>query len=151
MAGGSVGSCGVEEEQTPHGLGAGSHVQQHPAHVGMFDYRGLGTGLSIVSSALSSFCGEVRRLLLRRGLDLSDVEVTARDTIDVGGTERRAIHFHRFRSRGREAQPDAAGTLLDVVLPEPLPGPLAIGYGSHFGLGVFVAVDTSEVCGSRLE
>ena len=91
----------------------------------------------------AGYAGEVRRLLLRRGLDPSGVEVTVRDTIDVGGTERRAIHFHRFRSRGREAQPDAAGTLLDVVLPEPLTGPLAIGYGSHFGLGVFVAVDTS--------
>ena len=98
----------------------------------------------------ASYPREVYRLLLRRGLDPYGVDVTVRDTIDVGGTPRRAIHFHRFRSRGREAQPDAAGTLLDVVLPEPLPGPLAIGYGSHFGLGVFVAVDTSELRGSRL-
>ena len=77
-------------------------------------------------------------------------EVMVRDAIDVGGTLRRAIHFHRFRSRGREVQPDAAGALLAIVLPEPLTGPLAIGYGSHFGLGVFVAVDTPEVCGSHL-
>ena len=98
----------------------------------------------------AGYAGEVRRLLLRRGLDSSGVVATVRDTIDVGGTQRRALHFHRFRSRGREAQPDATGALLDVVLPEPLPGPLAIGYGSHFGLGVFVAVDTSEVCGSHL-
>ena len=85
----------------------------------------------------TGYPGEVRRLLKRRGLDATDVDVKPRKTIDVGGTPRRAIHFHRFRSRGREVQPDAAGALLDIVLPEAIEGPLAIGYGSHFGLGVF--------------
>ena len=88
----------------------------------------------------SGYAGEVRRLLKRRGLDVTDVEVTELRTIDVGGTERRAIHFHRFRSRGREMQPDPAGALLGIVLPEPIAGPLAIGYGSHFGLGSFSSV-----------
>ena len=35
----------------------------------------------------------------------------------------------------------AAGALLDIVLPEAIEGPLAIGYGSHFGLGLFAADD----------
>ena len=91
----------------------------------------------------SGYPGEVRRLLKRRGLGAVDVEVTVLPSIGVGGTPRRAIHFHRFRSRGREAQPDAAGALLDIVLPEPLAGPLAIGYGSHFGLGLFVPARTA--------
>ena len=88
----------------------------------------------------SGYAGEVRRLLRRRGLEAADVMVTLRETIDVGGTPRRAIHFHRFRSRGREVQPDAAGALLDIVVPEAIEGPLAIGYGSHFGLGLFAEV-----------
>ena len=92
----------------------------------------------------SGYPGEVRRLLKRRGLDASDVEVTVLKAITVGGTQRRAIHFHRFRSRGREAQPDAAGALLEVVLPEPIEGPLAIGYASHFGLGLFAAEQDDE-------
>ena len=87
----------------------------------------------------SGYPGEVRRLLKRRGLDVADVEVTVLPSIVVGGTPRRAIHFHRFRSRGREAQPDAAGALLSILLPEPIEGPLVIGYGSHFGLGLFGA------------
>jgi CRISPR-associated protein Csb2 len=29
--------------------------------------------------------------------------------------------------------------LLEIVLPEAIEGPLAIGYGSHFGLGLFAA------------
>ena len=92
----------------------------------------------------AGYAGEVRRLLTRRGLDASGVVVTPRDAIDVGGTPRRAIQFHRFRSRGREAQPDAAGALLDLVLSEAIEGPLAIGYGSHFGLGLFAAVPEDE-------
>ena len=86
----------------------------------------------------SGYPGEVRRLLRRRGLDASGVEVSGVETITAGGTERRAIHFHRFRSRGREKQRDAAGALLGIVFPAPVEGPLAIGYGSHFGLGLFV-------------
>ena len=85
------------------------------------------------------YAGEVRRLLRLRGLDAVDVEVTVLPSIVVGGTPRRAIHFHRFRSRGREAQPDAAGALLAIVFSEPIAGPLAIGFGSHFGLGLFGA------------
>lgn len=88
----------------------------------------------------SGYAGEVGRLLKRRGLDVDGIQVDELDTIEVGGTHRRAIHFHRFRSRGREVQPDAAGALLDITLPEVIEGPLAIGYGSHFGLGLFGAV-----------
>ena len=63
----------------------------------------------------AGYAGEIRRLLKRRGLDGDEVEVGKLDSIDVGGSPRRAIHFHRFRSRGREVQPDAAGALLDIV------------------------------------
>ena len=86
----------------------------------------------------SGYPGEVRRLLKRRGLGATGVDVTESQGIVVGGTKRRAIHFHRFRTWGREAQPDAAGALLEIVLPKPMEGPLAIGFGSHFGLGLFV-------------
>ena len=91
--------------------------------------------------------GEVRRLLRNRGMDVrfgfdvTDVSVTELQEISSGGTSRRAIQFHRFRSRGREMQPDAAGALLDIVFPNPVEGPIALGYGSHFGLGLFVAMD----------
>jgi len=92
----------------------------------------------------AGYPGEVRRLLKRRGLAEEDIEVEVLPSVAIGGTPRRAIHFHRFRSRGREAQPDAAGALLSIVLPEAIEGPLAVGYGSHFGLGLFVPVRTPE-------
>ena len=87
--------------------------------------------------------GEFRRLLRRRGLDdcfgfdVRAVRIEERADIAVGEEPRRAIHFHRFRSRGGEARFDATGALLDVSFPVPVCGPLALGYASHFGLGLF--------------
>lgn len=82
--------------------------------------------------------GEVRRLLQRRGFSEA-VTVEEIPEIDVGGTPRRALNFHRFRTRGRERRNDSSGTLLRIDFPEAVRGPLALGYGSHFGLGMFGA------------
>lgn len=81
--------------------------------------------------------GEVRRLLRLRGVGAEGVAVEKIDEIDVGGTPRRALNFHRFRSRGRERRSDSSGALLKIEFPEEVSGPLALGYGSHFGLGMF--------------
>lgn len=89
----------------------------------------------------SGYRGECIRLLKRRGFNTENVEVEVLKEISVGGTLRRATHFHRFRSRGGEKQPDSQGALLHIAFPEPITGPLAIGFGSHFGLGLFVGVN----------
>ena len=89
--------------------------------------------------------GEFRRLVTRVGMDeklgfdAAEVDVHELPEVHVGGSARHALHFHRFRSRGREKQHDTAGALLQVTFPVPVNGPLAMGYGSHFGLGLFVA------------
>jgi len=99
---------------------------------------------------------EIRRLLARRGLPepmeiaflrprSSGVADSAGDPhakdigVRVRGRLRRAIHFHRFRSRGGERQPDTIGTFLRLQFAEPVEGPLALGYACHFGLGLFAA------------
>lgn len=98
---------------------------------------------------------EIRRLLARRGLP-EPIEIAflrprssdgpaenapySRDIgVCVNGRLRRAIHFHRFRSRGGERQPDTMGTFLRLRFAERLEGPLALGYACHFGLGLFAA------------
>ena len=82
---------------------------------------------------------ELARLLMRRGIATERVKVEEVREITVGGTPRRALNFHRFRSRGREAQPDSKGALLKIEFPRAIRGPLALGYASHFGLGMFGA------------
>ena len=92
----------------------------------------------------AGYGGEFRRLVKRIGMDrrfgfdATEVDVSERQEVSVGGTTRRVLHFHRFRSRGREVQHDTAGTFLEVNFPVPVNGPLALGYASHFGLGLFV-------------
>jgi CRISPR-associated protein Csb2 len=99
---------------------------------------------------------EIRRLLNHRGLPDptsvaflrpqssggADLEGDPHDKnigVMVRGRLRRAIHFYRFRSRAGEQQPDTIGTFLRLQFAEPIEGPLALGYASHFGLGLFAA------------
>ena len=72
-------------------------------------------------------------------LDAENIDIRELANVDIGGSKRHTLHFHRFRSRGRERQLDTMGALLEVTFPVPVNGPLAMGYGSHFGLGLFVA------------
>lgn len=51
----------------------------------------------------------------------------------------RALDFHRFRSKRGLKQPDRQGRMLRLEFPEPTPGPLALGFGCHYGLGLFRA------------
>ncbi len=85
----------------------------------------------------AGYRGELLRLLDRRGIETAGVTVREVPEVSVGGTPRRALHFHRFRTRGRGAQRDSAGALLEVGFPRVVRGPLALGYASHFGLGMF--------------
>jgi CRISPR-associated protein Csb2 len=49
------------------------------------------------------------------------------------------LHFHRFRNRRGLTQPDRSGAALRLIFAEPIPGPLAFGFGCHYGLGLFRA------------
>lgn len=61
--------------------------------------------------------------------------------ISVGGGLRNVLSFYRFRSRRGLVQPDRAGLALRLVFPKEVCGPVALGFGSHFGLGLFRAVE----------
>ena len=86
---------------------------------------------------------EMRRLLCRRNMLAAglaeQVRIELLPHIEVHGAPRRPLQFHRFRSRGRETTTDAHGVLLLLHFPEPVTGPVALGYGCHFGLGLFAA------------
>ncbi len=55
---------------------------------------------------------------------------------------RKSRHFVRRRGRRRAPTPPAdCGFMLELEFKEPVLGPVALGYGSHFGLGLFTAVE----------
>jgi CRISPR-associated protein Csb2 len=72
--------------------------------------------------------------------DIEVVEVRRVSRVVVHGKELRPIHFHRFRSRGGLPQPDRQGAFFELELREPIAGPLALGFGCHYGLGLFSPV-----------
>ncbi|ROQ89904.1 type I-G CRISPR-associated protein Csb2 [Desulfosoma caldarium] len=80
---------------------------------------------------------QIRRECRARGLpEPSALESLAE--VNVGkGRMRRPIHFRRFRSRRGLNQPDRLGSFWRLRFPEPIRGPLALGFSCHFGLGLF--------------
>jgi CRISPR-associated protein Csb2 len=80
---------------------------------------------------------QLRRECRERGLP-EPVDLAPVDEVEVSaGSRRRPIHFHRFRSKRGLTQPDRHGSFWRLVFPEPVRGPLALGFGCHFGLGLF--------------
>jgi len=49
----------------------------------------------------------------------------------------RPIHFRRYRNRRGLTQPDRLGSFWRLTFPQPVQGPLALGFACHFGLGLF--------------
>ena len=84
---------------------------------------------------------QIARELEERGLPSLAVLPSELCSIRINGRERRPIHFNRFRSRRGLRQPDTLGRFLELTFEAPLEGPLALGFGCHFGLGLFAAVN----------
>jgi len=53
----------------------------------------------------------------------------------------RPIQFKQFRQRKRNQGGFKPGGAFQIVFPEPVKGPIALGYGAHFGLGLFVPAE----------
>lgn len=81
---------------------------------------------------------DLRRLIVQNGLP-TPVEIKPLDALQLGGRRIRWVNFHRERRHG-----DGTGIVtrsgygFRLRFPEPVTGPLAFGYGAHFGLGLFV-------------
>lgn len=85
---------------------------------------------------------QIRRECRERGL----TEPTSLDPVaevSVGGRSRRPIDFRRLRSKRGLEPPDRQGSFWRVRFGEPVAGPIALGFGCHFGLGLFGPVRES--------
>jgi len=79
---------------------------------------------------------QIRRECRNRGIP-EPTSIERLDEIQVGSRKRRPIHFQRFRSRRGFRQPDTHGSFWRLTFPAPVSGPVALGFGCHFGLGIF--------------
>lgn len=83
---------------------------------------------------------QIHRECRERGLP-NIMRVAHFPTVRIVGRELRPIHFHRFRSKRGLTQPDTRGSFWRVEFSKPVRGPLALGFGCHFGLGLFAPLD----------
>jgi CRISPR-associated protein Csb2 len=54
-----------------------------------------------------------------------------------GSALRSTLVFARARAGRGGRQPDASGGFFRLIFPQPVEGPISIGWGAHFGLGLF--------------
>lgn len=88
---------------------------------------------------------QIRRECRERGLPEPEITILETPYEGMDQRRRRPVHFHRFRStRKRISQPDTRGQFVRLAFPESVEGPLALGFGCHFGLGGFTPVDEVE-------
>lgn len=86
----------------------------------------------------NALLGQINAELASRGLAVATaIELRDPHICDDG---RRARHFKRVRAKG-PAPPQDRGFMLDLIFAAPLRGPLALGYGSHYGLGLFASIE----------
>ena len=81
---------------------------------------------------------DLRRLIVERGDLPAPVKIERRRTVEIFGRSLRCIQFQRERKHGNGRRGDALGYSFRIVFRKPVSGPLAFGYGAHFGLGLFV-------------
>lgn len=109
----------------------------HPWHLKKRDQRSSETTLAAVA-------GQLRREWALRGNDRPAIEaVTELPDTRAGGRRLKPLHFHRRQKRGL-TQPDTLGRMLELRFAAPARGPLALGFGCHFGLGLFAAHDAAD-------
>lgn len=83
---------------------------------------------------------DLRRLLASGDLP-EPVEITPIPRYHWGVTRYRWLQFMQYRKHGDgRRSANQPGTGFHLTFPEPVSGPIALGYGAHFGLGLFVPV-----------
>jgi CRISPR-associated protein Csb2 len=81
---------------------------------------------------------DLRRLILERGDLPAPTKIERRRAIDFSGHGLRCLQFQRERKHGDGLRGDGLGYSFRLMFSKPVAGPLAFGYGAHFGLGLFV-------------
>ena len=117
-----VGEAAVWRSMTPY---------LHPWHLKKPQMRSA-------AATAEAILEQLRREWHGRGTGLPELAAIREvPSVQHGGRALRPLHFHRFRRKRNLMQPDTLGRLLELRFAEPVRGPLCLGYGSHFGLGLF--------------
>ena len=87
--------------------------------------------------AIGSPAYDLQRLLAESGLPLPP-KIEPMEAISGGSRRLRPLEFQSQRFHGQGRRGGHPGTACKLTFAEPISGPLALGYGAHFGFGLFV-------------
>lgn len=88
-----------------------------------------------------SIRGQIRAELDSRNLPLPDAVRVIEPAHDTDAARMR--HFVRSRRLG-QSPPVDVGFMIELTFRDPVSGPICLGYGAHFGLGLFETVDAQD-------
>ena len=83
----------------------------------------------------------IRELESREWLKDAAAQLESIDEVNstnLGGKQTRWLAFRRWRNSGGGAKANSSGYGFRLTFREPVQGPIALGYGCHFGLGQFM-------------
>ncbi|HRI16407.1 MAG TPA: type I-U CRISPR-associated protein Csb2 [Verrucomicrobiota bacterium] len=63
---------------------------------------------------------------------------------EFGSRKFRSLQFQTVRHGGNGRRGHGSGAAFEIEFSEPVSGPIAAGYGAHFGLGLFVPIDAQS-------
>lgn len=87
---------------------------------------------------------DLRRLLAEAGFP-TPLEVAPEPCFQLDGRRLRWLQFQRTRKNGDGKHAGQLGYGFRITFSEPVRGPVAVGYGAHFGLGMFVPQSSPHV------
>lgn len=71
-------------------------------------------------------------------LEVLGFALSSGTVLDLGSRRLKPIHSLHFRRKRGLVQPDTLGRMIEIEFAAPVEGPVALGFGCHFGLGLFV-------------
>jgi len=80
---------------------------------------------------------DIYRLLKENGFP-EPMRVTTKGLTDLGGHKTRWLEFRKERKKGSGKRGTNLGYGFKLEFAEEVQGPIALGYGAHFGMGLFI-------------
>lgn len=87
---------------------------------------------------------QITRECLARSMPVP-VDIRNLDHVKAGGRRLLPMQFQRHRKQTSGLQADRYGRFIELTFPTPIRGPLCLGFGCHFGLGLFSPCDPSNI------
>ena len=103
-------------------------------------YRGKGPNKHIVDGPKEQISNEIKQRY-DSSYKIKDIQIDETPT-NMHNTSIKPFDFFRWRNHGRVGSDKTYKVRLEFE--EPVRGPITLGYGSHFGLGMFVPEDCHE-------